>query len=421
MLVVRERCPCSRIQICTPPRSQRCSLIANSFLTLRKRCCYGARRMRRSFRKLLILALAVAALAALLYKFRNSIALEGFHWRLLGSAWRNANLSLLLLSLAAIYVAYAIRTARWQRFSRYLGKPNFSGIYAGTLMGFACLFLLGRAGEPIRPLLIARKENLPVTGMFGVYILERIMDAGATAVFAGFALLEISHGSLAGERDTPLMHAVQRSGILLLIGFGVLVAFLIYFRLHGAGALALRLEHSRGRTGLRAKLEALLGGISEGLHSLRTWGDLAAAIFWSAAHWILIVFIYMWISHAFGGSLLAIDFSSAMLVLAFTMVGSAVQLPGVGGGAQVATFLVLTVLFGVEKELAAAAAITIWLISFAGSCLLGLPLLFREGWSMGELRRTARAEAQANVIEAERELLEEGRAAEDKARGDEHR
>jgi glycosyltransferase 2 family protein len=418
MLVVRERCPCSRIQICTPPRSQRCSLIANSFLTLRKRCCYGARRMRRSFRKLLILALAVAALAALLYKFRNSIALEGFHWRLLGSAWRNANLSLLLLSLAAIYVAYAIRTARWQRFSRYLGKPNFSGIYAGTLMGFACLFLLGRAGEPIRPLLIARKENLPVTGMFGVYILERIMDAGATAVFAGFALLEISHGSLAGERDTPLMHAVQRSGILLLIGFGVLVAFLIYFRLHGAGALALRLEHSRGRTGLRAKLEALLGGISEGLHSLRTWGDLAAAIFWSAAHWILIVFIYMWISHAFGGSLLAIDFSSAMLVLAFTMVGSAVQLPGVGGGAQVATFLVLTVLFGVEKELAAAAAITIWLISFAGSCLLGLPLLFREGWSMGELRRTARAEAQANVIEAERELLEEGRAAEDKARGD---
>jgi len=421
MLVVRERCPGSRIQICTPPRSQRCSLIANSFLTLRKRCCYGARRMRRSFRKLLILALAVVALAALLYKFRNSIALEGFHWRLLGSAWRNANLSLLLLSLAAIYVAYAIRTARWQRFSRYLGKPNFSGIYAGTLMGFACLFLLGRAGEPIRPLLIARKENLPVTGMFGVYILERIMDAGATAVFAGFALLEISHGSLAGERDTPLMHAVQRSGILLLIGFGVLVAFLIYFRLHGAGALALRLEHSRGRTGLRAKLEALLGGISEGLHSLRTWGDLAAAIFWSAAHWILIVFIYMWISHAFGGSLLAIDFSSAMLVLAFTMVGSAVQLPGVGGGAQVATFLVLTVLFGVEKELAAAAAITIWLISFAGSCLLGLPLLFREGWSMGELRRTARAEAQANVIEAERELLEEGRAAEDKARGDEHR
>jgi glycosyltransferase 2 family protein len=374
--------------------------------------------MRRSLRKLIILALAVVALAALLYKFRNSITLEGFHWKLLGSALRDANLSLLLLSCGAIYVAYAIRALRWQRFSRYLGKSNFFTLYMATLMGFACLFLLGRAGEPIRPYLIARKEKLPVSGTFGVYILERIMDAGATAVFAGFALLEISHGALADQRDTPLMHAVQRSGILLLAGFSVLVVLLIYFRLHGAGVLALRLERSKGRTGFWAKVEALLGGISEGLHSLRTWGDLAAGIFWTAAHWVLIVFIYIWISHAFGGSLSTLDFSGAMLVLAFTMVGSALQLPGVGGGAQVATFLVLTVLFGVEKERAAAAAITIWLISFAGACVVGIPLLFREGWSMGELRRSARAEAEANVLEAEKELLEEGRAAQDKARGD---
>jgi uncharacterized protein (TIRG00374 family) len=374
--------------------------------------------MRRSLRKLIILALAVVALAALLYKFRNSITLEGFHWRLLGSAWRNANLSLLLLSLAAIYTAYAIRTLRWQRFSRYLGKTNFSGTYSGTVMGFACLFLLGRAGEPIRPLLIARKENLPVTGMFGVYILERIMDLGATAAFIGFALLEISRGTLGDDQGGPLMAKVRASGVFVLVAFGILVAFLIYFRLHGAGALALRLQRSGTRAGIRARLEALLGGISEGLHSLRTWADLAAGIFWSAAHWILIVFIYIWISHAFGGRLADLDFSGAMLVLAFTMVGSALQLPGVGGGAQVATFLVFTVVFGVEKERAAAAAITIWLISFAGACLLGVPLLFREGWSMGELRRTARAEAAANVIEAEKELLEEGRAAEDKARGD---
>jgi len=271
------------------------------------------------------------------------------------------------------------------------------------------LFLLGRAGEPVRPLLIARKENLPITGMFGIYILERIMDLGATAVFAGIALLEISHGSLTSQADTPLMRAVRTSGMLILLGFGVLIAFLIYFRVHGAGALALRLERSKGRTGIRGKLEALLGGISEGLHSLRSWGDLAIAVLWTAAHWVLVVLIYVWIAHAFGGPLLAIDFSGAMLVLAFTMVGSALQLPGVGGGAQVATFLVLTVLFGVEKERAAATSITIWLITFAGSCLLGIPLLLKEGWSMGELRRTAKAEAEANAVLAK--AKEKGYAA----------
>lgn len=374
--------------------------------------------MRRSLRKVLIAALAVVALAALLYKFRNSIALEGFRWSHLVGAWREANLGLFLLSLAAIYLAYAIRAVRWQRFSRYLGKTDFLGTYVGTLIGFSCVFLLGRAGEPIRPLLIARKENFPVTSMFGVYILERIMDAGATAAFAGFALLAISRGSLATDPDSTLMHTVRRGGMALLVGFAVLVIFLIYFRLHGAGALALRLERRRDRTGIGAKIESLLGGISEGLHSLRTWEDLGMAVLWTAAHWILIVFIYIWISHAFGGELATLTFSGAMLVLAFTMIGSAVQLPGVGGGAQLATFLVFTLLFGVEKERAAATSITIWLITFAGGCLVGIPLLFREGWSMGELRRSASAEAKANVAEAKTELLEEGRAQEQKARED---
>ena len=36
-------------------------------------------------------------------------------------------------------------------------------------MGFACVFLLGRAGEPIRPALIARKDSISTPRMFGVY------------------------------------------------------------------------------------------------------------------------------------------------------------------------------------------------------------------------------------------------------------
>ena len=50
--------------------------------------------------------------------------------------------------------------------------------------------------------------------------------------------------------------------------------------------------------------------------------------------------------------------------------------------------------------------------------MLGIPLLFREGWSIGELRTEARAEAEANVLEAEKELLDEARAAKEKRRGD---
>jgi hypothetical protein len=31
----------------------------------------------------------------------------------------------------------------------------------------------------------------------------------------------------------------------------------------------------------------------------------------------------------------------------------------------------------------------LWLITFAACCVVGLPLLLREGWSMGELKQMA--------------------------------
>jgi hypothetical protein len=84
-----------------------------------------------------------------------------------------------------------------------------------------------------------------------------------------------------------------------------------------------------------------------------------------------------------------------MLILAFSMLGSALQLPGVGGGAQLATFVVLTRMYSVPPEAAAAAAIVLWLITFSAPCVGGVPLLIHAGWSMGDLRQMAKAEEAA--------------------------
>jgi Sec-independent protein translocase protein TatA len=109
----------------------------------------------------------------------------------------------------------------------------------------------------------------------------------------------------------------------------------------------------------------------------------------------------LWVANAFGGKLGQLTLADSALVLAFSMVGSAVQFPGVGGGAQVATFVVLTLIFGVEKVPAATMSIMVWLLTFASCSLAGLPLLFREGWSMGELRQMATAAEQEAETEAE--------------------
>jgi len=308
---------------------------------------------------------------------------------------RGTRISLLLLAIAAIYVCFAIRSLRWIRFCRALGTTRFGNVFSATLMGFTCLLLLGRPAEPIRPVLIARKDSLSVARMFGVYVLERVFDVAATAVLAGYALLMFERGGMGGGAGAPLMKVARSAGVALIAGLAVAVAFLVYFRYHGAGWLARKLEHESWRHGWREKIAVLLEGFSEGLQGIQTWSDLAALIFYSVAHWLLVIFVYVWILHSFAGEMGRLTFAGAALVCAFTLVGSAAQAPAVGGGSQAASFLVLTLIFGVEKEAAAVASIVLWLVTFGSCCLAGVPLLFREGWSVGELRRMARTEEAA--------------------------
>jgi glycosyltransferase 2 family protein len=363
--------------------------------------------MLRTSRKYLLFLLAFLAVGYLVYKFRHAITLEGFRWAMVVESLRHARISLLLLGVAAIYVCFAIRALRWMRLSRPLGRTHFGNVYGATLMGFACVLLLGRAAEPVRPVLIAKKDSLSMPGMFGVYVLERVFDMTASALLAGFALLSFERRGFAGQGRSVLMGVARSAGVLLLAVLVASIAFLIYFRYHGAGWLARKLRESRWRHGWRGRIVLLLEGFSEGLQGVRTWGDLGTLAFYTAVHWLLIALVYLWVIHAFPGKLAGLGFVGATLVLAFSMAGSALQLPGVGGGMQLAAFLVFTLIFGVEKEPAATASIMLWLVTFASCSLAGLPLLFREGWSMGELRRMARAEERAG----EAELLVEAQHA----------
>src|SRR5580704_14749806 len=160
--------------------------------------------MDRTSRRLVIVVVAVAALGYFFYKFRNSITLEGFHWSTVWQSLRGADLGLLLLALVVIYGCFAIRAVRWNWLSRSFGPVKFWATYSATLSGFACTFLLGRAGEPIRPVLIGKKNSLPIPNMFGVYVLERVFDVAAAAVIAGSALILFQHKEIPGT-DIPLM------------------------------------------------------------------------------------------------------------------------------------------------------------------------------------------------------------------------
>jgi uncharacterized protein (TIRG00374 family) len=356
--------------------------------------------MESSSRKLLVVLTGLLVLGFVLYRSSGMIHLGDFSGTKLVHAVRHANRFLLVLSIVAIYACYALRALRWKVFQQNLGPSRFGPIYAMTLAGFAAVFLLGRAGEPVRPLILSRKEKLPIADLFGIYALERLFDLASTAVIAAIGLLLFQSRTHVGETAGKLETAARTTGSLLFVGVAAATVFLLYLRLHGSALLERRLQGWVIAHGWRGKMAAILLGFARGVQAIRTWSDLALSVFYSAIHWFLVVLIYLWVSHSFGGALTSLSLGDAMLVMAFTLVGSAVQLPGVGGGSQVACFLAYTAVFGVETEAAAAASIVMWLITFAACSLAGVPLLIHEGFSLGELRELAEHEKEAAIESA---------------------
>src|SRR5580704_12481969 len=185
--------------------------------------------MRTSSRKLLALLAGLLVLGFVVYRSSGLINLADFSGAKLLHAVRGANPYLLILSIVAIYACYALRSLRWQVFQKNLGPSHFSTIYAMTLAGFSAVFLLGRAGEPVRPLLLARKEKLPVSGMFGIFFLERFCDFAAAAMLACLSLLVFPNSLSDAGADMNWVNGAPRHGAwLLLIALTALVAILVY-------------------------------------------------------------------------------------------------------------------------------------------------------------------------------------------------
>ena len=348
--------------------------------------------MKSRPKKFILVFILLLVVGYLVYRSSGSLGLSGFSGAKLWAAIRNANPLWLVTAMVLIYSCYAIRSLRWQVFQKNLGRARFWEIYPTTLAGFSAVFLLGRAGEPMRPLLLAKRARHPVADIFGIWVLERLFDVASMAVIAAIALIVFKGSAHSGEAAETIAKAARTAGAFLAIGVGGAVAFLVYLRLHGTALLETRLRSWREGSGARARIAKIVLGFITGIQTVRSAGDLLASVAYSAVHWFVVLVVYYCIAQSFGGRLGALSLGDCMLVLAFTLVGSAVQLPAVGGGSQALAIFAFTKVFGVDAETAVAAAIVLWLVTFAGCAVAGIPLLVREGVSLGQLREMAEHE-----------------------------
>ncbi|HKV79355.1 MAG TPA: lysylphosphatidylglycerol synthase transmembrane domain-containing protein [Candidatus Sulfotelmatobacter sp.] len=310
---------------------------------------------------------------------------HSFDW---GAFWRQTQRIKWLRvvrGVALIYFGYILRAVRWKLFLQPT-RPSAKtvGLISPTLIGFTGLALLGRAGEPIRPYLIARRENLTLSSQLAVWAVERIFDVGAFTFLIGLAVFR--EGGLSSIPE-PSWYADLQRGVLILIGLvsAIVVAALVINRKGEAVARWVEKEFSHLSANLGYRMARWIREFGNGLNTIHG----PVSFFWLAAvsvgMWYVIALAYKEVTHAYGAASLEIPTLQILILMGSSMLGSMLQLPAVGGGSQLATIKTLSGLFAVPPELAASCGILLWLVTFAAVVPSGLILAHHERLSLRKL------------------------------------
>jgi hypothetical protein len=358
-----------------------------------------ASAMRKAHRRWWWLGIGAIIIALIFYNLSRSPEWGNFRWARLWALITGARPGLLLLTLIAVFGTYFFRAARWRFFLSPIKKASLWVLFVGQILGFSSIYLIGRPGEFVRPAYIAKKENVSMSAMVAVWLLERIFDTVfLVLLFAAALYFEPVEPETA--RGSTILLALHRGGDAMLVLAVLLIAGLLLFWLRSAQLTAwmLRVFRFLPATALR-RLGHGLRSFAEGLSVIRSWKDLLISLALSAVVWFLNVSVFWLVFQSLGGEVADLSWLSSAVTLFCAALGLAVQIPGIGGGYQVGIILALNELFNVSAEAATGGAILVWIIMSVPCLASGLVLLVHEGLTFRKLE--ALAEEEEEVFKAE--------------------
>ncbi len=331
--------------------------------------------------------LLAAALAFVAYKLHTS------HFDYTGflRSVRTANFFLIALAVLLIYSNNVLRALRWAVFLKpaYFADPSLKStpwhkLIGSQFIGFTGLAIFGRIGELIRPLLIARRTALPVSSQIAVVTVERIFDLGAFGLI--FALNLLLSPTL---QKLPYLH---KAGFTIAALTVVIIVFVASVRLagHYMAALTGKLVSLVSKPAGDAAAARVLD-FRAGLNVIGSIADLLTASALSLLLWATIAFAYLLTLRAFPGQVHTLTLGPTIVLMGFSIAGSALPIPG-GGGAWAGNVFALSNLFSIPPELAASAGLMLWLVTNMAIIPAGLLYARIDGISITQVARRSELE-----------------------------
>jgi uncharacterized protein (TIRG00374 family) len=361
-------------------------------------------------------AIVVLILGILVYaQFRTW---RRFDWHQFFEQTGRVSIWMILGGVLLIYSVYVLRAIRWAIFLAPAKKTEFTRMIPSQFIGFTGLALLGRPGEFVRPYLVAKKEDLTFSSQLAVWAVERVFDMCSVALLLG-ATLAFKGGKY---KQFP---QVEQAGIAMLVLATALALFVIalWWRSEAISNFIERI--------LRMFSEKIAGAVcrrvrafGEGLHTIHSWRSFVAVALLSIGIWLIIARAYIQVMHAYPQTtsiryvdedndpstpaipvtktvrLHEMKLEDVLLVMGASMIGSVVQLPGVGGGSQLAVIGLLSSdifkgePYNITRELAVSCGIMLWLVTFMSVIPAGLFLAHRERISLKAVSEESEAEAE---------------------------
>jgi uncharacterized protein (TIRG00374 family) len=333
----------------------------------------------KGYRRYIEFAALCLLAAALLWWFGRNL-----DWVEVRRSLSTADPFLLFIAILLICLAYLVRAFRWGALLKPLGAARLSDLFVATTIGFSAVFLIGRAGEVVRPVVLPMRDRRVSTSAALVTILiERIYDFVAVALIFAINLIWF-RPPFAPDIS---FSRVRAAGLGLLAGVVVGIAFLVWFRKNSTKLLdTLNRLFARWNffpQRLAKLIVRILEQLSSALRVLVNAAELAETSGWTVLLWLGIASANLLVLRAFH---LDVGMAETIFVLGWSLLGSLVPTPGGAAGAFHAATAAGLLFLGVKKETAAALSIVLHLVDFGPAVLFGLFYLIRGDLSISRLR-----------------------------------
>src|SRR5262245_30394892 len=328
----------------------------------------------------------------LLWWFGRSLDWSEVRQSVSHSDWR-------LLALATVIVcfAYLLRAFRWGALLAPLGPARLRDLFIATTMGFSAVFLIGRTGEVVRPVVLPMRDHrVRPSSAFVTIMIERIYDMMAVVLLFAVNLLWFKSSAVSGAEFSR----VRFAGLVLLGLSLIAVAGLMWFRRKSNSVVSWFRKRFDQWSFVPERLStfvlSMLEQLARALRVLVDARELAVTIGWTASVWGSITLANLLVMRAFG---VPFGLTETIFVLGWSMVGSAVPTPGGAAGAFHDATTAGLIFLGVERETAAAISIVMHLVDFGPAVIFGFFYLIHGDINLSRLRSSASSEAVEHAVE----------------------